>query len=31
VNGDLMLVDVVAVGFPRSFDVRPERWINASQ
>jgi N-methylhydantoinase B len=29
VNGDLLLVDVVAVGVSRSFDVRPNRWINA--
>jgi N-methylhydantoinase B len=29
-NGDLLLVDVVASGFSRSFDVRPERWTNAA-
>jgi N-methylhydantoinase B len=30
VNGDLLLVDVVAVGVSRSFDVCPERWLRAA-
>jgi N-methylhydantoinase B len=30
VNGDLLLVDVVAIGVARSFEVRPERWVGAA-